>query len=148
MCSLIKNVVLIIAVTLLAVYQVSAIKCFKCSNENECEKPDFVECNAKEVKETSMAFSFLPKSQSQVESTAFNCAAYHATLSNSSSISLSGCFYNTYNPCEDIHTIPAQKWTCKYCDTRDGCNPASKNLENVLLIGIFSIFVIYLQKLY
>lgn len=59
----------------------SAIKCFKCSNEKECESPDLVECSAEEAKETATVFSFLPKSQSQAESTIFNCAAYNAELS-------------------------------------------------------------------
>ncbi|KAJ6649209.1 hypothetical protein Bhyg_04443 [Pseudolycoriella hygida] len=141
-----NKIVLTIVTTLLIAYKVSAIKCFQCFNEVECTAPAFVECNAEEVKKTSASFSFLPKSQTQVESTSFNCAAYNAVLNNSSSVSLSGCFFNTYNPCEEIHTVPAQKWTCKYCDTRDGCNPATKMFGNLLFIWIALTFVIYRQK--
>lgn len=59
---------------------------------------------------------------------------------NSTKVHLSGCFLNTYNPCEDINALPAQKWTCKYCDTTDGCNSAGKSLASIGILLITYMF--------
>ena len=55
---------------------------------------------------------------------------------NGTAVEKKGCFYSSYNPCEDVNQIPALKWKCKFCDTNDGCNPANKVFINYRLMGL------------
>lgn len=51
---------------------------------------------------------------------------FENVLDNQTIIEGAGCFFDTYNPCEDVSQLSANKWSCQYCEHEDGCNSAQK----------------------
>lgn len=113
------------------------LKCFECFTKDDCNNIKnnsqfLVDCNHASVQAASTHFHFLPNVMSQLPSDEFYCAGYEGLRSNTTELTLKGCFYSTYNPCaflpmSDSNIAVDSGYRCKYCNLHDGCNAAGSN---------------------